>query len=75
MPRVRRVGNSLTVTLPSVAALALGLKPGDEVDVQVCGNHLEVVPVVRRPRLRPSLQAGVDFMIEHYGEDLERLAK
>lgn len=54
---------------------ALGLKQGDEVLVQRRGSHLEIVPVVMRPKLRPVLQRAVERTTEKFGPALEELAK
>lgn len=75
MPKIIKIGNSLGITLSAQDLEALDLKAGDEVVVQRRGSHLEVVPVVMRPKLRPELQRIVDEGVAEFGPALERLAK
>lgn len=75
MPKITKIGNSLGVTLPKEELEALGIQQGDEVVVQRRGSILEVIPVVMRPKLRPSLQKAVDRTVEKFGPALEELAK
>ena len=75
MPKLVKIGSSVGVTIPPEQLKELGLSPGDEVVIRTRGSLLEVVPVVKRPKLRPSLQAAVDLTIEEYGPALEQLAK
>lgn len=75
MAKVTKIGNSLGVTIPREELEALGLKQGDEVIIQRRGSHLEIVPVVMRPKLRPALQRAVDRTVEKFGPALEELAK
>lgn len=75
MARITKIGNSLGVTIPREELDILGLKQGDEVLVQRRGSVLEIVPVVMRPKLRPSLQKAVNRTIEKFGPALEELGK
>ena len=75
MAKLTKIGNSLGVTIPREAIEALGLKQGDEVEVRCRGSLLEVVPVVKRPRLRPELQQALDETVAEYGATLRELAK
>jgi putative addiction module antidote len=75
MPKITRVGNSIGVTLPKEALDYLGLQLGDEVEVRARGSLLEVVPVIKRPKLQPKLQKAVDRTIEKFGPALKRLAE
>lgn len=75
MPKITKIGNSLGVTLPKEELEALGIQQGDEVIIQRRGSILEVVPVVMRPKLRPSLQNAVNRTVEKFGPALEELAK
>lgn len=42
--KVRKVGNSLTVTIPKELAIDLGLKPRDDVEVVLDQNKLILTP-------------------------------
>lgn len=75
MPKLTKIGNSLGVTIPREDLEALGLKQGDEVMIQRRGSHLELVPVVMRPKLRPDVQRAVDRTVAKYASALEELAK
>ncbi len=75
MAKITKIGNSLGVTLPREELEALGLKQGDEVLIQRRGSHLEIIPVVLRPKLRPAVQRAVDRTIEKFGPALDELAK
>ena len=66
---VAKWGNSLAVRLPQAVVEALGLKEGDEIEIQVLGAH--ALEVAKRPapkellkrlqRLRGRLPAGFKF--------------
>ena len=75
MPKITKVGNSLGVTLPKELLEELDIKQGDEVVVQRRGSVLEVVPVVMRQKLQPSLQKAVNRTVAKFGPALEELAK
>lgn len=75
MPKLRKVGNSFTVTIPREIIQGLELKAGDELDVRARGGLVELVPIVRRERLRPEIQRGVDYAFQHFNDDLRRLAE
>ncbi len=57
--QVARWGNSLAVRLPAAVVEALGLKPGDEIEIQVEGARTFVV--ARRPTGRDLLAAVRKF--------------
>jgi putative addiction module antidote len=75
MPKIMKMGNSLGVTISKECLEQLGLAQGDEVEIRVRGSILEVVPVVRRMKLRPSVQAAYDEALTKFGPAFERLAK
>lgn len=75
MPKVQKFGGSLGITLPSAELVALGIKQGDEVEVRRRGGILEIIPIERRPKLRPELEKLYEETKEQFGEALERLAK
>jgi putative addiction module antidote len=75
MSKLTKIGNSLGVTIPKEELEALGLKHGDEVMIQRRGSHLEIIPVVMRPKLRPDVQRAVDRTVAKYAPALEELAK
>ena len=45
-----KVTSKLQVTLPKAVAEQLGIKPGDEIDWEVAGDAIRVVPVAKRKR-------------------------
>jgi antitoxin MazE len=67
--QVAKWGNSLAVRLPAAVVEALGLKPGDEIEIQVAGAR--AFEIRRRPggrellaslrRFRGRLPAGFRF--------------
>lgn len=46
--KVRRVGNSLTVTIPKEIALDVGIGPDTEVDVSIRGQQVVMEPIESR---------------------------
>ncbi len=75
MPKITRIGNSIGITLPKEQLDHLGLQLGDEVEVRTRGSLIELVPVVKRPKLQPDLQRAVDRTIDKFGPALKRLAQ
>ena len=75
MPKVKMYGGPLGITLPAADLEALDIKQGDEVEVRRRGSILEVIPIERRPKLRPELQTLFDQTKDHFGEAMKRLAK
>jgi putative addiction module antidote len=75
MTKLVKIGNSLGVTIPREELETLGLKQGDEILVQRRGSHLELVPMIMRPKLRPAVQKALDSTVDRYGEALQELAK
>ncbi|MCC6179657.1 MAG: AbrB/MazE/SpoVT family DNA-binding domain-containing protein [Chloroflexi bacterium] len=59
--RVRKVGNSLVVTIPADVADRYGIKADDLVAV-------ELTPLALVPRLAPDLEVLVDEMVEENRE-------
>jgi len=45
-----KVTSKLQVTLPEVSAHQLGIKPGDEIDWEVAGDGMRVIPAAKRKR-------------------------
>lgn len=75
MPKIIKVGSSLGVTIPREDLAALDLKQGDDVVIQRRGSHLEIIPIVMRPKLRPEVQDAVDRTVERFGPALKKLAE
>lgn len=75
MAKIIKVGSSLGVTIPKEDLAALDLKQGDDVIIQRRGSHLEIVPIVMRPRLRREVQDAVDRTVETFGLALKKLAE
>lgn len=75
MPKVQKYGGSLGITLPAAELEALGIKQGDEVEVRRRGGILEVIPIEKRPKFRPDLQALYGQTREQFDEALKRLAR
>ena len=75
MPKITKMGNSLGVTIPREELERLGLSQGDEVEIRARGSLLEIVPVVKRMKLRPTVQAAYDEALDQFGPAFERLAK
>jgi putative addiction module antidote len=66
--KIRRVGNSLVVTIPKEEAERQGLHEGDLVGIEVRKMEL-------RPALSPEVQAAVDWALKTYKADLDYLAE
>ena len=66
--RVRRVGNSLVVTVPREAVETLGLAAGQFVGLQI-------EPLELRPRLRPAVQAAFDASWDEHADIYQELAR
>ena len=75
MAKLTKIGNSLGVTIPREELEALGMKQGDEVEIRRRGSHLEIIPVVKRPKLRPDVQVALDRTFARYDEALDELAR
>ena len=52
-----KVTSKLQVTLPKAVAEQLGIGPGDEIDWEIAGEILRVLPVSRRQREKKDLKA------------------
>jgi putative addiction module antidote len=66
--RVRKVGNSLVVTIPADVAEQHNIKADDLMQIT-----LTAVEQVTIPRLDPELQGMLDQVLERHHEDLEYL--
>jgi putative addiction module antidote len=65
--KVRKVGNSLTITIPREEAERLGLVEGDMVAASLNKIHMEV-------ELSPRVRAAADHFLREYGDLLDYLA-
>jgi antitoxin component of MazEF toxin-antitoxin module len=65
--KIRRVGSSLVVTIPKLAAEALGIGEGDRVEVSL-------QPVEPRSRLRPEVRAAAEAALQQIEPGLRYLA-
>ena len=45
-----KVTSELQVTLPKVLAAQLGIKPGDEIQWEIAGDVMRVIPVAKKQR-------------------------
>ena len=71
--KVRKVGNSLGVTLPQHAARALGVNEGDELFLtEAPGGSFRITPY--DPEFADAMKAGESFMAR-YRNALRELAK
>ena len=52
-----KVTSKLQVTLPKAVAKQLGINPGDEIDWEVAGEALRVIPARKRRREKSDVQA------------------
>ena len=68
MQRVRRVGNSLAISIPREEADRLGLREGDMVAASLNKVRLEV-------QLAPGVREATDRFFARYGETLDYLAE
>ena len=57
----RKVGNSITATIPNSIIKQTGIKPGDKLDIFVDGSSIVMVPEKKRLR-------GEIFLEEYYGK-------
>lgn len=75
MPKVTKIGTSLGFIIPKDIIETLGLTQGDEVLIETRGSHIEITPVVLRPKLRPAIEQAYQRTRERYASALENLAK
>ncbi len=54
-----KVTSKLQLTLPKSIAEQLGIKPGDQIDWEVAGEVVRMIPVAKRRRNRKNLQARI----------------
>src|SRR5262245_25305686 len=52
-----KITSKLQVAIPKIVAKQLGIKPGDEIDWEVAGGTLRVIPADRRKRQKSDIQA------------------
>lgn len=70
--RVRKVGNSLGVTLPSQAAQTLRIKEGDQLFLTEAPGGFRLTPY--DPEFRETIEVAEEFM-RRYKNALRELAK
>ncbi len=75
--KVLRVGSSAAVTIPKKSLEELGLKPGDEVIVEVDrkSKAVSIRPSQKMTRRRERITKLTLNFINRYRKDLEALAK
>ncbi|MGH7827849.1 MAG: AbrB/MazE/SpoVT family DNA-binding domain-containing protein [Candidatus Binatia bacterium] len=54
-----KVTSKLQVTLPKSVAEQLGIRPGDQIDWEIAGEVLRVIPVAKRSHKKKGSQAGL----------------
>ena len=54
-----KVTSKLQVTLPKAVAEQLGINPGDEIDWEIAGEVLRVIPTAKRQRVKGGTRARV----------------
>jgi AbrB family looped-hinge helix DNA binding protein len=54
-----KVTSKLQVTLPKAVADQLGISPGDEIDWEIAGEAIRVIPVTKRRRVKDGAQTRV----------------
>lgn len=64
----RKVGNSVTATIPNEIIKKLGIKPGDEMDISEDKGSIVLVPVKKRLR-------GELFLEEYYGKSIDQIGE
>ena len=64
----RKVGNSITATIPNEIIKKMGIKPGDEIDVSEDGKVIILTPVKKRLR-------GEIFVENFYNKPIEQVGK
>ncbi len=64
----RKVGNSLTATIPNEIIRKLGIKPGDTMDVSTVDNTIVFTP--KKKRLR-----GEVFLEEYYQKSISEIGQ
>ena len=75
--KVLRVGSSAAVTIPKKSLEELGLKPGDEVIVEVDrkSKAVSIRPSQKMTKRQERIAELTLSFINHYRKDLEALAK
>lgn len=54
-----KVTSKLQLTLPKSIAAQLGIKPGDQIDWEIAGDIVRVIPVSKRKRNKQHLQTRI----------------
>lgn len=62
----RKVGNSITVTIPKEITKEMGIRPGDEMDISINDKAIVFVP------LRKKLK-GESFLEDYYGKPIDEI--
>lgn len=72
--KVLKVGSSAAVTIPAKSLKELGLKPGDEVSVEINKKTRQVL-ISPAEKVDPEILAWTDSFIKKYRPALRALAK
>ena len=62
----RKVGNSITATIPIEIIKKLGIKPGDSMDVSTVDNTIVFIPIKKKLK-------GELFLEEYYGKPISEI--
>ncbi len=62
----RKVGNSITATIPNEIIKELGIKPGDSMDVSTVNNTIVFIPAKKKLK-------GEIFLEEFYGKPISEI--
>ena len=69
-----KVTSKLQVTLPKSIADELGIKPGDQIDWEVAGEAVRVIPMSKRKRRKQNRQAQLRLFDDATKRQQERKA-
>lgn len=70
-----KVTSKLQVTLPKAVAQQLGIKPGDEIDWEIAGEALRVIPAAKPRHEKIDLQARLRLFDQATQRQRERESK
>jgi AbrB family looped-hinge helix DNA binding protein len=59
-----KVTSKLQVTLPKAVAKQLGINPGDEIDWEIAGAELRLIPAGKRRQEKSSVQPAFVYLIK-----------
>ena len=62
----RKVGNSITTTIPQEIVKSLGIQPGDKLNITEDGNSIVIIPAKKRLK-------GEVFLEEYYQKPLAEI--